>query len=260
MIKRGRILRDTNNGPGLLTIEGNQYSFTLEGMWLSEVPPKPGMIVEADVDAQDVLQSVKAVPESQIAKEQADLALFEARRQGGVIAANLKAKFGVPTIIAFCALFVGWFLLDAVSVGDPTDHVGLTFWQASGLIGNASLIPTLTLQGTRDGLPSGGIWSLLCITSLAGPLLSYFRRERLAALGGLLPLAIMLIAAASIYGGVHQMIAQNAGHGPMASKFIDEAMARFMDGVHLAIGAWVSLIASALFAYWAVKRFLIAGA
>lgn len=258
MIKRGRILRDANNGPGLLTIEGNQYSFTLEGMWLSEVPPKPGMIVEADLGAQDVLQSVKAVPESQIAKEQADVALSEVRRQGGAVAANLKAKFGVPTIIAFCALFAGWFLLDSVSVGDPANQVGLTFWQTLGLIGNADLIPTL--QFGRDGLRGGGIWDLLCVAALAGPLLSHFRRERLAALGGLLPLAIMLIAAASIYGGVHEMIAQNAGHGPLASKFIEEGMTRFMSDVHLAIGAWASLIASALFAYWAVKRFLIAGA
>ena len=46
MAKRGKILRDANAGPGLLMVEGQQYPFSLEGVWKSEVPPRPGLPVE----------------------------------------------------------------------------------------------------------------------------------------------------------------------------------------------------------------------
>jgi hypothetical protein len=49
-MKRGKILRDPRTGPGLLMIEGRQYSFSMEGVWKSEVPPKPGLAVDVKLD------------------------------------------------------------------------------------------------------------------------------------------------------------------------------------------------------------------
>ena len=58
MVWRGRILRDTNSGPGLLAVNGKQYTFTLEDMWQSEVPPRPGMVVEVSFGAQGAPSTV----------------------------------------------------------------------------------------------------------------------------------------------------------------------------------------------------------
>ena len=44
MKKRGKVLRDTTLGPGLLIVEGQQYRFTLQGVWKSAAPPKRSAI------------------------------------------------------------------------------------------------------------------------------------------------------------------------------------------------------------------------
>ena len=80
MTKRGRILRDTNVGPGMLTADGTQYNFTLEHMWISDVPPRVGMPVDVHFNAEGSLESVAAVSATQIAKEQAQKALAGAMR------------------------------------------------------------------------------------------------------------------------------------------------------------------------------------
>ena len=61
--KRGRILRDTNAGPGVLTINGKQHSFTLDEMWTSDVPPRTGMVVDVMCDEQGTPLTLNAVPE-----------------------------------------------------------------------------------------------------------------------------------------------------------------------------------------------------
>jgi len=75
MQKRGRILRDPLSGPGLLMVEGQQYPFSLEGIWRSEAPPTTGMVVDVEFDASSQITAVSAVAESQLAKEQAEVAL-----------------------------------------------------------------------------------------------------------------------------------------------------------------------------------------
>jgi hypothetical protein len=50
MTKKGRVLRDTSAGEGLVFVEGNQYPFRLEGMWRSEYAPKTNMAVDVDFD------------------------------------------------------------------------------------------------------------------------------------------------------------------------------------------------------------------
>ena len=96
MAKRGKVLRDPHAGPGLLIVEGRQYPFIMEGVWGSEVPPKPGLAVEVEFDSLDKIIGITALPESQIAKEQAEIALAAAKKRGAALAASLAAKFGLP--------------------------------------------------------------------------------------------------------------------------------------------------------------------
>lgn len=258
MTRRGRILRDTNNGPGLLAVDGRQYSFTLEDMWLSDVPPRPGMIVDVAFDSQDAPRSVQAVPDNQIAKEQADQALAGARRQGTAIASNLKAKFGVPFIVAFVLLVLGWFFLAAVRVGPSEMSVSVTFWQVLGYVGDIKAVQALGQNPNFS--PGSGIWGLLAIAALAGPLVPYFRKERYGALGGVLPLAMMVLVGVLLDTGLHSALAKNFGTSPMGVRAANEAITRFMEGIHFGIGLWIALGAGIYFAYMGVKRFLIASA
>lgn len=65
MRTQGKILREPGAGPGLLMIEGQQYRFSLEGEWKSEVVPKRGLVVEVELDRNLRVVSAKAVPEAQ---------------------------------------------------------------------------------------------------------------------------------------------------------------------------------------------------
>ena len=85
MTKRGKILRDTSAGNGLIVVDGQQYSFTLEGTWKSEVPPTVGTAVDVEFNDAGQVASLRAVPESQLTKEQAQAALTAAKGKGAEI-------------------------------------------------------------------------------------------------------------------------------------------------------------------------------
>ena len=42
---RGRILRDTSTGDGLVYVDGKQYPFGLGNIWKSEIPPKINAVI-----------------------------------------------------------------------------------------------------------------------------------------------------------------------------------------------------------------------
>ncbi len=80
MRKRGKVLREPSSTAGLVIVEGQQYWFSLDGLWKSEGPPQPGEVVDVDFDSDWRILAIAAVPESQLAKEQADAAAGAARK------------------------------------------------------------------------------------------------------------------------------------------------------------------------------------
>jgi len=119
MAKRGKILRDANASPGLLMIEGQQYPFSLEGLWKSEVPPRPGLPVDVDFDSTGKIRGITAVPESQLAKEQAEADLKAAREHGGKLFGQIVAKVGMTDLVAGVLLLISWTFLTAASMQAP---------------------------------------------------------------------------------------------------------------------------------------------
>jgi len=71
MTKRGQILMGghasfngqgrSEAGLGLMTVEGKQYSFVVEGMWHSEVAPQAGMLVEVEFDLEGAPERIFAL-------------------------------------------------------------------------------------------------------------------------------------------------------------------------------------------------------
>src|SRR5689334_5538055 len=134
MTKRGKVLRDTNASPGLLMVEGQQYPFSLEGLWKSEVAPKPGMVVDVDLDDLGRITGIHAVAESQLAKEQAEVALAAAKEKGAALASSMVARFGLPALVGAGLLIIGWFFLSTVSLNTPLGSLDFTFWQVLGFL------------------------------------------------------------------------------------------------------------------------------
>jgi len=252
MSKRGKILRDTNAGPGLVNVDGQQYQFTLEGVWKSAVPPKPDMAVEVDFAADGTVNSIAAVAESQIAKEQAELVMAAAKEKSKAVATAAVAKFGLPTLVATGLLIIGWFFLTTASIQSPLGNLNYTFWQVLGFV-NAGGAAQSFMDGR--GSPSAGLYGFLAIIALAGPFLHYFWKDKRAVLGGTLPLLFMLIIA---------LMARNeiAGVGGaytagVPAEMLKQMRDQAMQAVSMGLGAYLSLLVGFYFAGVSLKSFLV---
>jgi len=251
MTKRGRVLRDTTSGPGLLMIEGQQYRFSLEGVWKSETPPKPGLVVDVELDARGKVQGITVVPDSQLAREQAETAIGLARQKGQNLASSLLAEIGMPSLAAAGLLAAAWFFLTAASIQFPfPGKLEFTFWQILGLL-NAGNVPELL---DRSSGPSTGLYGLAAVVALAGPFIHHFWKDKRALLGGLLPLAFMVIVGIAVRSSIHGALGDgNADLGK-------QTHVQTMKAVSLGLGTYLSILASLYFAFTSAKGFLVARA
>jgi len=253
MTKRGKVLRDTSAGPGLLAIDGNQHQFSLEGIWKSSDPPKPGMQVLVEFAPDLTILSVIPIPESQIAKEQAEAVMRAAREKGGVVVSAAVAKFGWPLLIAVGGLIIGWFFLNSMSVQSVFGNINYTFWQVLGFL-NAGNAGDAVMQG-RGGA-SAGFYGFMALVVLTGPFLHYFWKDKRAVLGGLLPLAFMLFVAVMVRSSLHSVMGGTAD-GPLA-EIQRQAQQEMMNAISVGAGAYVSAIVALYLAAVSAKRFLVA--
>jgi hypothetical protein len=253
MAKRGKVLRDPQAGPGLLMVEGQQYQFSLEGVWRSEAPPKPGLVVDVELEPSGKVIAITVVPESQLAKEQAEAAMAVAREKGAALASGMVAKFGMPSLVAGGLLIIAWFFLTAVSAQIPfLGKLEFTFWQVLGFLNSSNL---LEVMGRRTS-PSAGFYGFLAIVAIAGPFIHHFWKDKRALLGGLLPLAFMLFVGIMIRSSIQSAMGGNV-EGP-AAEMQRQAQDEIMKAISLGFGTYISLLASLYFAGVGAKQFLAA--
>jgi hypothetical protein len=255
MTKRGKVLRDPHTGPGLLMVEGQQYPFSLEGVWNSEIPPKPGLAVAVEFSSEGTISQITVVPESQLAKEQAEAAMAVAKKQGAALAANMVAKFGLPNLVGAALLIIAWFFLACVSIKTPFGGLDLSFWQVLGFANSSNPIEGFLRAGSGSS-PSTGIYGLFCMIAVAGPFLHYFWKDKRANLAATLPLLFMLVVALIIRSSIGSLGGDDAGNQipGMAAQMREEAM----KAVSMGMGTYLSLIVSLYFAATGVKQYLAA--
>ena len=247
MIWRGRVLRDTNSGPGLMSVRGKKYSFTLEEMWQSEVPPRSGMVVDVSFGSQGAPEVVRAVPESELLREEAESPRDRGRRE-----AERKRATSAPrrsTLLAFGLLITSWFFLGSVSVGQ-VHFAELTLWQmlnsAGGSRGDA--IDRRPTPQLRDGLIPLGVMVALC-----GPLLPSLWADRRAALGATLPFLLLLAAPLLLRHDLRSLLASAAAnHAAPPGAGPSGAGTLFYD---IGAGVPLSMLASLYLAISGVKSF-----
>ena len=253
MTKRGRVLRDTTSGPGLLMMEGQQHRFSLEGVWKSETPPKPGLVVDVELDARGKVQGITVVPDSQLAREQAEAAMALARQQGRNLASSLVARSVMPSLAAAGLLSAAWFFLTAASIKVPfPGQLEVTFWQILAFL-NAGSIPQL-LEGNRS--PGAGVYGFVAILALLGPFIHHFWKDKRALLGGLLPLALMVVVGIALRSSIHGAF----GSGNEGSADVGKQTHEAMKAVSLGLGTYLSILASLYLAFTSAKGFLVATA
>ena len=266
MKHRGKILRDTNAGPGLLSSDGAQHPFTLETHWKSDLPPKVGMVVDATFDGAGNLATLLPVHESQLAREQAELAMQAAKAKGGALAAGLTARFGVPALAAMAALLLGWFFLNTVAIQvSPQYNLGLSFWKLLGILNS----PAGLMNGLNGAGGASGIYGFLCIAALAAPLAPQVWNDKRAHLGAVLPLAFMLLVALMIYLGVNDSLKQAQGAADflgggqaarMAESMSSMMLREAMRAISIGAGGYLALLASLYLAARGTMKFLAAKA
>jgi hypothetical protein len=203
MAKRGKVLRDPHLGPGLLIVEGKQYPFLMEGIWRSDVPAKPGLVVNVDFGPDGNLNSITAVPQAQLNHEQSELARANSAAHTAIFESwglepGTVTRLAVTGLLALC-----WFFLAAISIQLPVfGKLDFTFWQVLGSLNSGNFLQP------SDADP--GIFGLLAILALAGPFLHSLWKDPRALLGGFLPLGFMVVIAWRIISSSHSALPAQA--------------------------------------------------
>jgi len=250
MAKRGRILRDPRLGLGrLLMVEGRQYPFLSEGLWRSEVPARPGLVVNVDFDAHGNLNAITAVPECQVDSKVAAGAKSSVRpffEHSALGSASLVRLTGVAAIL-LC-----WLFSSGISIHLPLlGTLDLTFWQILGALKTGHLTEVSDVAGT----PDTGAFGFLAVLVLAGPSLPLVCKQRWASLGGMLPLVFIVLVAYWTGGSIHATLApQIAGSWASAQA----ASTGIFHAVSIGFGTYLSTSLAIYFAISGVRQFVVA--
>lgn len=92
MRARGKVLRAPNSAPGLVMIEGQQFWFSCDSAWKSEIAPEPGLVVSVDLDRELQVVAVTPVPEAQLHRESIEEGFSERDDRRTGFLRNLWAK------------------------------------------------------------------------------------------------------------------------------------------------------------------------
>jgi hypothetical protein len=190
--------------------------------------------VELELGQDGTVCSLAAVPESQLAREHAERALNVAREKGSALAASAVAQIGMPTLVAMGVLVLGWFFLNALTYdAGVIGRLDFTFWQILGFLNSSDGFDRLL--SVRDG-NNPGIYGLMGWMALAGPFVGAFRDGKRAALGGLLPIAFMLLVAVLAQAS---LLSPNSG---MPAEIADAARDEVRRGISLGACAYISVV------------------
>ena len=122
---RGTIIKTPDSSPGLLVVEGQQKTFTLEGAWKSPVAPMVNMAVDIELDGAGFITGLTAVDSQQAAREklkqiggaaqQHGKEAVEIARQG---IGALAARMGKVALAVTVILWIAWFFTPALTIGE----------------------------------------------------------------------------------------------------------------------------------------------
>ena len=264
MFKRGRILRDTNAGDGLLAVEGRQIAFSLETNWTSDEPPRVGAYVDVMLNDDGTLASVVFVDEKTLAKEQASKVLDQVATMGKAGASTLLEKVGFHTLGAVAVLAVAWYFLSTVSVQVSGSYApSATFYEVLKLINsrNNDISSIGNLSRANAGLYGFVMWAVLL-----APIVAHFVKSKWSTFAYFAPLAYTATIGATVYFGVRSSIGQAAGFASsfagsdpqvqnQINQMVSQAISMAFQAISLGLGFYIGLAVSVYLAYVGFKAY-----
>jgi hypothetical protein len=248
---RGTIIKTPDSAPGLLVVEGQQKSFALEGVWKSPVAPAVNMAVDVEFDGAGLITGLTAVDVQQAAREKfgqiGDLAQQQGKEAAEVARQGigaLAARMGKITLVAAVILWIAWFFMPALTIGESLSNASksFTFWDLVGLDPNTNLATTPA---------NHGLFALLGLLAIAAPFGAPFIRNPKAKFLYATPLAYLVIAVFVIYSDL------NTFFGHLYSSLAD---AMKLLSFSFGYGTYVLAIAGLVLAAQVLRRPAGAGA
>lgn len=248
------VLKAPDQTPGILLVDGQQKSFSLEGVWRVAAAPAAGMSVQVELDASGSPAVIVATDPTALIREQGRQAMNLAQ-SGFAVAIERMGK--VPFITAVI-LALGWFVVPAVSFGPV---LSLTFWDLS----NANLGEPFALLRGKGSVGLLGLLGLVAVftpfAQLHKPHLRVLNLAPAAFLGLWLVRQTIGVGAAIIEAQQKQAQASRAleglfgGAGGAGAKAEDDSLFDSLGGmfadmlweqVSFGLGLWIVFIASAV--------------
>jgi len=184
---RGTIIKTPDTAPGLLVADGQQKTFTLEGIWRSQVAPAVNMAVDIELDDAGFITRLTAVDLQQVAREHLEQARKDAADKARHGVGALAARMGKITLTAIVILWIAWFFMPGLSFSVSFLGAGqvrsFTLWDALALDPSNNMSPT-----------NHGFLSLVVITGIAAPFGAAFIRRWYARFLYAAPLSCLAIA------------------------------------------------------------------
>lgn len=256
-------MRDTNAGPGIVFINGEQKEFRLEQHWKSSVPPKVGATVDAQLNDQGELINITLVDETAIAKEQAQKAAEAAASFAQKHGRSLLAKVGAPTLISVGLLAIAWLFLASVHVRISADFgQSATFYDILKLVNAGSNLEALA--SAKYG--NAGLYGFFMWAALLAPLATHFHPNKHLAWGYCAPLAFMIAVGLGVYFEIKQQFSasQNAmgallggKTSRMMSDMANEMVTMALKAISLGMGFYLALIVALVLAAIGIKKVLV---
>lgn len=191
--------------------------------------------MDIEFDAQGKIAGITVIPASQLAREQEGVMIGAEKRRTVTLALALSAQSEVAQFIAASVLVLSWFFLTAISVAVPfTGTLEVTFWQLLRSLG-------------------AGAFGLLALIAITGPFIRYFWKDRLAALGGLLPLSLVMLTGILLVSDSGSFFAH--GGNRLYQQLPKQTREELVSAISLGLGTYVSIGISVYFAVLSVKQF-----
>ncbi len=238
---RGTIVKVPDASPGLLFVNGEQKSFSLEGVWKSPVAPAANMTVDVDLDGAGAITELRVVNSQQLNKERLNQLSGVAQERGKEAAklaqqgvGALAARTGKVALATLVVLWIVWFFVPGykIDLGFVGSH-SFTFWEFLGF----DLSDPSSVAGGRA---NHGFFSMLGLLAILAPLAAPFIPDPRAKFLNALPLAYVVIAIVAMKWNISR--AAGGLGGDVSSAIV------------MTFGTYVLILAAAVMAGQTFKR------
>jgi hypothetical protein len=231
---RGTIIKVPDASPGLLSLNGQQKQFTLEGLWKSPVAPVANMTVDVDLDGAGAITAITVVDSKEVAGQKLNELLELLKVQGTRLLKvllpalrSLSARMGAVSLGAAVLVWISWFFFPAASLEMGAGHLSFTFWNLLGI--DFSNPESIATGGSH------GLFSFLGVIAIAVPFAAPFLRTAWSHYLNATPFAYFVIGFIAIFVNEYRAFSELAKIGG-TNPFSWSLMMVFLAGATVVLG------------------------